>query len=94
MPVFLKKAERHLTESERADVIFHLASNPEAGDVMPETGGVRKIRWAVKGRGKMPLVVLDLFAKNEKANLTASERNELRALMPEIVRHYQSKERK
>lgn len=52
MPGFLKKAERYFTEAERAELIFHLASNPEAGDVMPETGGVRKVRWAAKGRGK------------------------------------------
>jgi hypothetical protein len=38
MPVFLKKAARHFTEAERAGLIFHLASNPEAGDVMPENG--------------------------------------------------------
>ena len=104
MPVFLKKAARHFTEAERAGLIFHLASNPEAGDVMPETGGIRKIRWAIRGRGKsggvrviyyfhneaMPLIVLDLFAKNEKANLSRAERNALRSLMPEIVQQYRS----
>jgi hypothetical protein len=43
----------------------------------------------------MPLIVLDLFAKNEKANLTPAERNALRSLMPEIVRQYcNSKETK
>ena len=90
-------------EEERADLVYYLATNPEAGDVMPETGGVRKIRWGVEGRGKsggvrivyyfhdasVPLLVLDMFAKNEKANLSKAERNELRSLMPRIVKEYQ-----
>lgn len=102
MPEFLKKADQFFDEAERADLIFFLASNPEAGDMMKGTGGVRKIRWGIEGRGKsggvrviyyfhgdnMPLIALDLFAKNEKPNLTKNERNQLRALMPEIVRHY------
>ena len=67
-----------------------LAANPEAGDVMPETGGVRKLRWRAQGLGKrggvraihyyhsdeIPLFLLNVFAKNEKANLTKAERNE------------------
>jgi len=102
MPEFLKKASRYFDEDERADLIFWLAANPEAGEIMPETGGVRKLRWAVEGRGKsggvrviyyfhdesMPLLVLDMFAKNQKANLTKGERNELRSLMSQIVREY------
>lgn len=36
----------------------------------------------------IPLFVLALFAKNEKANLTKAERNELKALMPQIVEAY------
>ncbi|WP_245751121.1 type II toxin-antitoxin system RelE/ParE family toxin [Desulfomicrobium apsheronum] len=65
-------------------------------------GGVRKVRFAGEGRGKsgaywvvyyyhsedIPLFVLALFAKNEKANLTKAERNELKALMPQIVEAY------
>ncbi len=104
MPEFLKKAERHLSEDARAELAFFLASHPESGEVMAGTGGVRKVRWGAEGRGKrggvrviycwfqdqsMPLIALDLFAKNEKANLTRAERNELRKLVPEIAKQYQ-----
>ncbi len=33
-------------------MIFFLAANPEAGDIMAETGGGRKLRWKAQGRGK------------------------------------------
>jgi hypothetical protein len=44
---FLERVDTILTESERADLVAHLASNPEAGRVMPATGGARKVRWAI-----------------------------------------------
>jgi hypothetical protein len=41
---FLKDARALLAESERAELVAYVAANPEAGDVIPETGGVRKLR--------------------------------------------------
>ena len=41
-----------LSEDEHDDLILYVALYPEAGDVIPETGGLRKLRWAAKGRGK------------------------------------------
>ena len=49
---FLERVDAILTESERADLVAHLANNPEAGRVMPGTGGARKLRWAMAGKGK------------------------------------------
>ena len=63
------------------------------------TGGVRKLRWARDGRGKsggvrviyyfhseaMPLYLLTMFAKNERANLSKAERNELAGLVDVLV---------
>lgn len=46
---FLRKAKPLLSESERAELVAFIAANPEAGEIIPETGGVRKIRcrgWA------------------------------------------------
>lgn len=77
----------------------YLAANPKAGDLMEGTGGVRKLRWGRQGRGKsggvrviyyvhselMPLYLLTLFAKNERANLTKAERNELAGLVDILV---------
>ncbi len=68
-----------------------LADEPEAGDIIKETGGIRKIRFAVGDRGKrggvrvvyyfhndtMPVFLLTVFAKGEKDNISKAERNEL-----------------
>jgi putative transcriptional regulator len=50
---FLASAKRlGVSEKERTALIIYLATNPEVGRVVPETGGVRKLRWAIPGRGK------------------------------------------
>jgi putative transcriptional regulator len=46
------KAQDVWEEAERAAFVDFIAQNPDAGDVIPETGGVRKIRWARAGTGK------------------------------------------
>ena len=104
-PGFLRDAAAELTDEERTEVISFLAANPEAGDIMPETGGGRKLRWGVQGRGKrggarviyyyhnesLPLFLLNVFAKNEKPNLTRAERNEMKILLPRLVAGYQKR---
>ncbi|QTA84649.1 type II toxin-antitoxin system RelE/ParE family toxin [Desulfonema magnum] len=102
LPEYIRRAERLLDENERNRLIDHLAAHPESGKIMQGTGGIRKIRWARKGKGKsggvrviyyfydetMPLFLLTVFGKNEKANLKKSERNELSALTKKIVELY------
>ncbi len=105
-PAFLKGVKRAaLSEDDHRELINYLAANPKAGVIMEGTGGVRKVRFASEGSGKsgayrvvyyfhddnMPLFALALFAKNEKANLTKAERNELKALMPQIVKAYRAR---
>jgi mRNA-degrading endonuclease RelE of RelBE toxin-antitoxin system len=51
-PFFLRKAASLLDEEARSELLVFLGMNPEAGDVIPEAGGVRKLRWAAPGRGK------------------------------------------
>jgi hypothetical protein len=94
MPEFVRRAARLLSAEERMALLEYLAANPRAGDLIPGTGGVRKLRWARGGRGKsagvraiyyfhsdaMPLYLLTVFGKNERADLTAVERNELAGL--------------
>ncbi|MBS3936394.1 MAG: type II toxin-antitoxin system RelE/ParE family toxin [Sulfuritalea sp.] len=96
---YLRRAEKLLTAAERADVVSYLAAHPKAGDLIEGTGGVRKLRWARAGMGKsggvrviyyvhseaMPLYLLTLFAKNERANLTRAERNELAGIVYMLV---------
>jgi hypothetical protein len=49
---FIEDAKRCLRDEEREEFIGHIAQNPRAGVLMPGTGGVRKIRWGKRGRGK------------------------------------------
>jgi DNA-binding transcriptional regulator YiaG len=82
---FARRAEKLLSSKEREELLFYLAVNPEAGDEIPGTGGVRKVRFAAKGKGKSgglrviyylydeenPLYAILLYGKNEQVNLTA-----------------------
>ena len=96
---YLRSATKLLADDDRRAIINHLASYPTAGDLIEGTGGVRKLRWARDGRGKsggvrviyyfhseaMPLYLLTMFAKNERANLSKAERNALAALVDLLV---------
>ena len=73
----------------------HLAVRPAAGDVIPGTGGLRKVRWVGKGRGKRGgcrviyfwhsassrLLMLFAFSKNERVDLTAAQKKALRQIV-------------
>ncbi len=89
-PEYVRCAAKLLSAQERTDVVAYLAANPRAGDLMQGTGGIRKLRWARGGRGKsggvrviyyfyseaVPLYLLTVFGKNERANLSQAERNQ------------------
>jgi hypothetical protein len=82
-----------------------LAQNPSVGDLIRGTGGLRKVRWAVEGRGKrggarviyfyhsqeFPLFVLTAYAKNEQANLSQSDCNDFRRLTKLLIATYRRK---
>lgn len=51
-PIFQRYAADVWSDSERIEFINWIALNPEAGDVIPGSGGCRKVRWAASGRGK------------------------------------------
>lgn len=51
-PTFQKQVADVWTEADRLEFISWIASNPEAGDVIPGADGARKVRWAVQGKGK------------------------------------------
>lgn len=94
-PEYLRCAARLLPAADRGAIVEFLAAQPRAGDLLQGTGGVRKLRWARGGRGKsggvrivyyyhseaMPLYLLTVFGKNEKANLSKAERNDLAKLV-------------
>lgn len=51
-PTFVADADKLWTETERMEFFVWLAANPEAGDVVPKSGGCRKVRWSRAGTGK------------------------------------------
>jgi hypothetical protein len=59
--VFIRQAADVWTDEERSTFLDFIARNPEAGDVIPESGGVRKVRWSRQGSGKRGGVTGDLF---------------------------------
>ena len=50
--LFTRLVQAYLTDDDYARLQQMLADDPELGDVVPGTGGVRKVRWGVAGRGK------------------------------------------
>ena len=93
--LFTKLVQQYLTDDEYAALQQSLIVNPEAGDVIPGSGGVRKLRWGVAGRGKRgglrviyflrvrqgEIWMLTLYAKNVADNIPA---NVLRKIKEEI----------
>ena len=97
-----------LTEAERDSIVSWIASNPEAGDLIAGTGGARKVRFAGRGKGKsggyrvitfysgsdIPVFLLNVFAKNEKTDLTANERNTLKRVLSDLAKAYRARSKK
>lgn len=52
LPPFSALREELFADDEFSALQSYLADHPEAGDVIPATGGCRKLRWAAKGKGK------------------------------------------
>lgn len=93
-PEFLSATRKLMSEEERTALIDYLAHYPAAGDLIQGTGGVRKLRWGLEGRGKrggarviyfyrsagIPLFALTAYAKSEQADLSDEDRNDFRRL--------------
>ncbi|MGI8526473.1 MAG: type II toxin-antitoxin system RelE/ParE family toxin [Pseudolabrys sp.] len=91
--IFLADAKAaRLSEDQQQVMVAFIAADPLAGEILEGTGGVRKVRFARKGRGKsgayrtvhyfagddVPVLLLALIDKGERANLSKAERNALR----------------
>ena len=94
--VFQRKAANLFTTEQRLEFFTHLSLNPLAGDVIPNSGGLRKIRWKLGGTGKRGgarviyfnileaglIYVVDLYSKSEKENLSPKELHNLKEHKP------------
>ena len=84
---FTKAADRLLSGDELFALMQKLAAEPEAGDMIPQSGGCRKLRFAARGKGSRggarviyfyrssagQILLLEIYAKNEKTNLSPNE---------------------
>lgn len=91
-PLFSKLWPRYWLEEERGAFAAFLSENPEAGDVIPGAGGLRKVRWSRAGSGKSSgvrviyftrnaageIVLLLLYAKSERNSMTAKQLLEIK----------------
>lgn len=87
--------ETYLDDLEYALLQRQLILAPHAGDRVPGAGGIRKLRWPGRGQGKRgglrvlyywlgkpdQLLMLDIYAKGEKSDLSRAEVKALRALV-------------
>jgi len=93
-PLFVRQANDIWDSAEHDDFVDFIARNPEAGDIIPEAGGVRKVRWRRAGTGKRggarvvyfyydpdsPLYLLMAYAKAELEDMTPDEKKAVRKL--------------
>jgi hypothetical protein len=67
-PTFEQDARKLWSEEERGAFCAWIAANPEAGDVIPGSGGCRKVRWSKSGSGKrggVRVIYFSRFASGE-----------------------------
>lgn len=99
---FTRNLPAYLDEDEYRALQRVLAANPESGDVIPETGGFRKLRWGHSARGKgkrgglrviyyhfvadSQIWFLTIYGKNEADDLTPTERRALKAAITSELR--------
>jgi hypothetical protein len=101
-PPFTRWLPTYLTDEEYRKLQAFLTADPEAGNVVPGTGGFRKLRWADARRGKGKrgglrvvyyylanddqIWLMTLYGKDEAADLTAQEKKLLKAALAEELR--------
>lgn len=95
---FIAFRAEHWTDEELRALQNHLLENPDSGDVIRGSSGLRKLRWAASGRGKrggarviyyhyvsaQRLYLIYAYVKNEQADLTMAQIKILASLMKDI----------
>ncbi|AUN93667.1 type II toxin-antitoxin system RelE/ParE family toxin [Pseudazoarcus pumilus] len=96
-PLFQRQWPAYWTEEERGAFAAYIAEHPSAGDVVPESGGIRKVRWSRAGSGKSggvrviyftrtaqgEIVLLTLYAKARTDNISGAKLKEIRRALEE-----------
>jgi hypothetical protein len=85
--IFTRRVLALLDDDQYRELQNHLAAHPESGKIIPGSGGLRKVRWAARGRGKRGglrviyfwwvsrdrISMLFIYAKNEQDDLTPAQ---------------------
>ena len=102
-PTFVRNCEdAGMSDDERLAIIDAIAADPHKGDLMPGTGGARKRRFPGRGKGTsggyrtvsyyaaddVPVLLLALIDKGDRADLPKAEQNALRALLSRYAATY------
>jgi hypothetical protein len=104
-PTFLTSARAvGISEDFQSLIVETIAADPNMGDIMPGTGGCRKCRFAGRGKGKsggyrtfhfngaddVPVLLLAVLDKGERANLSQAERNDLKKALETYEKEYRA----
>jgi hypothetical protein len=95
--LFQRQWPLYWAEEQRGEFASFIAEHPDAGDVVPGSGGIRKVRWSRAGSGKSggvrviyftrtaqgEIVLLTLYAKAKTDNLTGAKLKEIRRALEE-----------
>ena len=100
-PAFTRQLPKYLDDDEYHLLQMHLARNPDAGSVIPGSGGFRKVRWADTRRGKgrrgglrviyyyfvqdRQIFLMTLYGKDEATDLTAKQKKVLKSAVESEV---------
>ena len=88
-PIFSKLVYDYLSDDEYAALQWTLVFHPKSGDVIPKSGGIRKLRWSAKGKGKRGDVRVIYYVKtaaDEIWLLTLYAKNELDTIPAHILK--------
>lgn len=105
-PAFDRQAKKSMSKEALEELLDYLIAHPESGDVIRGSGGVRKLRWrsGKNDKGKSGgvriiyhyshsslIILITMYGKSEKENISDAERNEIKLLLPALIDKYRGK---
>lgn len=105
LPGYRRRADELLTDTEQNAIVDLVAFDPTCGDLIAGTGGLRKVRVGLGTKGKrggarviyyfynedFPVLLMALYAKNEKADLSEKDKKESARNAKEFIARWQRK---